>query len=201
MQEVTIKCCAVLGNLMSFVCHFAIYCHHRSIPKEIFIFKVEGWKLYFFFLPIVLCTRPYLEKHNINFWEFCHHRWGSFTLCKYCIWLLLSAQRSPAPCSPDCFCSYKRCSSDHSAEFHSEESPPQSWVGDNQFIAAREVITGLCQESNMWSVITLANVWVQQKMQPCCTGLAFKTSAFGLESRGEKACIKIKLAKTLIFFP
>lgn len=38
-------------------------------------------------------------------------------------------------------------------------------------------------------------------MQPCCTGLAFKTSAFGLESRGEKACIKIKLAKTLIFFP
>lgn len=38
-------------------------------------------------------------------------------------------------------------------------------------------------------------------MQPCCTGLAFKTSAFGLESRGEKACIKIKLAKTLYFFP
>lgn len=38
-------------------------------------------------------------------------------------------------------------------------------------------------------------------MQPCYTEDAFKTSASGLESRGEKACIKIELAKTLIFFP
>lgn len=62
MQEVTIKCCAVLGNLMSFVCHFAIYCHHRSIPKEIFIFKVEGWKLYFFFFTYSFVHKALLGK-------------------------------------------------------------------------------------------------------------------------------------------